>query len=91
MIAPYPDMMLVMGSVEAKITGSGQVSLPAALRKRWRATTVLVIDRGDYAIVRPIPADIPTALKGSLAGPGPSSDDVRAEERAADARHRDGV
>lgn len=84
-------MMLVMGSVEAKITGSGQVSLPAALRKRWRATTVLVIDRGDYAIVRPIPADIPTALKGSLAGPGPNSDDARAEERAAEANHRDGA
>ena len=88
MMATKSDMMTGVGSVEAKITGSGQLSLPAALRKRWRATAVLVIDRGDYAIVRPIPADIPTALRGSLAGPGPTSDEARAEERATEVDYR---
>ncbi|MDZ7578912.1 MAG: AbrB/MazE/SpoVT family DNA-binding domain-containing protein [Candidatus Nanopelagicales bacterium] len=77
-----------MGPTEAKITSSGQVSLPAALRKRWHADSVLVIDRGDYAIVRPIPADIPSAVKGSMAGPGPSGDEVRATERAAEGSGR---
>ncbi len=82
-------MMFAMATIEAKITSSGQVSLPAAMRRRWDADAVLVIDRGDYAIVRPIPDDIPAALKGSMAGPGPSSDDVRAAERLAEGSARD--
>jgi hypothetical protein len=40
------------------------VSLPAELRHRWGAGAVLVIDRGDYAIVRPIPEDVVAALQG---------------------------
>lgn len=48
---------------------------------------MLVIDRGGYAIIRPVPADPVTALRGAYAGPGPSVDDLRAEERAVgDAR-----
>ena len=77
-----------MGATEAKITSSGQFSLPAALRKRWHVDAVLVIDRGDYAIVRPIPQDIPSALKGSLAGPGPTSDKARTIERQAEGSGR---
>ncbi|MEI6624516.1 MAG: AbrB/MazE/SpoVT family DNA-binding domain-containing protein [Actinomycetes bacterium] len=77
-----------MGASEAKITSSGQVSLPAALRRRWHAAAVLVIDRGDYAIVRPIPADIPAAMKGAMAGPGPSSDEARAAERETEGSGR---
>jgi len=78
-----------MGATEAKITSSGQLSLPASLRKRWRVESVLVIDRGDYAIVRPIPHDIPGTLKGSFAAPGPSSDEARDIERQAEASGRD--
>lgn len=63
--------------------------MPAALRRRWAVNAVLVVDRGDYAIVRPIPADIPAALKGSLAGSGPSSDQMRAAERDAEGAGRD--
>ena len=73
-----------MGSVEAKVTRNGQMSLPAELRHRWGAGSVLVIDRGDYAIVRPIPPDNVTALRGAHAGPGPSSDQTRALDRADD-------
>lgn len=68
----------------ARVTRNGQVSLPAALRHRWGAESVLVIDRGDYAIVRPIPADPIAALRGSYAGPGPTTDEMRADDRAAD-------
>ena len=82
-------MVAAMANMEAKITSSGQVSLPAAMRRRWDADAVLVIDRGDYAIVRPIPDDIPFALRGSMAGPGASSDEVRAAERLAEGSQRD--
>jgi bifunctional DNA-binding transcriptional regulator/antitoxin component of YhaV-PrlF toxin-antitoxin module len=74
--------MTRMVSVEAKVTRNGQVSLPAELRHRWGAGSVLVIDRGDYAIVRPIPDDPVAALRGAHAGPGPSSETARAGERA---------
>jgi bifunctional DNA-binding transcriptional regulator/antitoxin component of YhaV-PrlF toxin-antitoxin module len=79
-----------MASVQAKVTRSGQVSLPAELRHRWGADSVLVIDRGDYAIVRPIPGDTVAALRGVHAGPGPSTEEVRAAERAADSKGRPG-
>lgn len=75
-----------MDAVRAKVTGNGQVSLPAELRRRWGAATVLVIDRGDYAIVRPIPADPLTHLRGAHAGPGLTLDEARAAERAAEQR-----
>jgi bifunctional DNA-binding transcriptional regulator/antitoxin component of YhaV-PrlF toxin-antitoxin module len=68
----------------AKVTGNGQISLPAEIRRRWASRTVLVIDRGDYAIVRPIPDDPIAALQGAHGGPGPSIERTRATERAAD-------
>ena len=70
--------------MEAKVTRNGQMSLPAELRHRWGAGSVLVIDRGDYAIVRPIPEDTVAALRGTHAGPGPSTEQARAAERAED-------
>jgi bifunctional DNA-binding transcriptional regulator/antitoxin component of YhaV-PrlF toxin-antitoxin module len=81
-----------MASTTAKVTRNGQVSLPAELRHRWGAGSVLVIDRGDYAIVRPIPGDIVATLHGSHSGPGPASDRARASAREseADTRSRKG-
>lgn len=73
--------------VRTKVTSSGQVSLPAELRHRWRTPAVLVIDKGDYAIVRPIPDDPVAALHGSYADAGPASERVRAAERVVDAAH----
>lgn len=73
-----------MVSIEAKVTRNGQMSLPAELRHRWGASSVLVIDRGDYAIVRPIPPDTVAALRGAHAGPGPSTEAARALDRADD-------
>jgi bifunctional DNA-binding transcriptional regulator/antitoxin component of YhaV-PrlF toxin-antitoxin module len=74
-----------MRSTRAKVTRNGQVSLPAELRHRWGAGSVLVIDRGDYAIVRPIPEDTVTDLRGAHAGPGPTSEEARRAEREAEA------
>ena len=78
-----------MEAVQAKVTRNGQVSLPAELRHRWATGAVLVIDRGDYAIVRPIPADPVTALRGAHAGPGPSTERARAAERTANREHEE--
>lgn len=50
---------------------------------------MLVIDRGDYAIVRPIPKDPIAALQGVHAGPGPTSEQARKAERQADAERED--
>lgn len=74
-----------MTAVPAKVTRNGQMSLPAELRHRWSTAAVLVIDRGEYAIVRPIPDDPVEALRGAHAGPGPSTEEARAVERAAEA------
>ncbi len=70
--------------------GRHPVSLPVELRRRWAATAVLVVDRGDYVIVRPIPGDPVTALRGAQAGPGASSDGARAAERLGERQGRSG-
>ena len=72
------------------MTRNGQVSLPAELRHRWRAAAVLVVDRGDYAIVRPIPEDTVAALRGAHAGPGPISEQAREAERESEDDNRSG-
>lgn len=74
----------------AKVTANGQISLPAGLRRRWQAHRVLVIDRGEYALVRPLPDDIVGSLRGSVPADGASAADIRAQEREAeDHRERD--
>lgn len=73
-----------MEPARVRVTTSGQVSLPAALRRRWGAAAVLVIDKGDYAIVRPVPADPVAELQGIRRGDGPRSDEARAADRAVD-------
>jgi bifunctional DNA-binding transcriptional regulator/antitoxin component of YhaV-PrlF toxin-antitoxin module len=82
-------MMERMSAVRAKVTRNGQVSLPAALRHRWKAGSVLVIDRGGYAIVRPVPADPIGSLRGVYAGAGPSSEEARAFVRAGEWEAKD--
>ncbi len=73
-----------MEHAKSKVTHNGQISLPAELRRRWQTSAVLVIDRGSYAIVRPVPEDVPTALRGVHAGDGQTSEQARAAERAQD-------
>lgn len=65
----------------AVISQGGQVSIPADIRRRWGTTRVIVEDRGDSLVVRPLPDDPIEAAMGSLAGPGPTSDEMRRQYR----------
>ncbi len=70
------------------ISRGGQISVPAAVRKRWGTRTVLAEDHGDELILRPAPDDPIAAVRGifarELAG-GHSVDELRASARAEEA------
>ena len=51
-----------------RITTSGQVSIPAAVRRRWGTRRVRVEDLGDHVIVRPVPDDPIAAARGAFKG-----------------------
>ena len=74
---------------QTTISKGGQISVPADIRRRWRTTRVLVEDRGDSLLVRPLPDDPIGAAMGSLAGPGPTGDEARAMLRDEDAGDED--
>ena len=59
------------------ISSSGQISIPAAVRKRWGRTRLVLDDQGDRLVLEPLPEDPIGAAIGSLAGPGPSSAELR--------------
>lgn len=58
----------------ATITKSGQMSVPAAVRHRWKTQNVSVVDLGDHIIVSPVPDDPIAALRGAFAGGMPSEE-----------------
>ena len=68
----------------AKITTNGQISLPAPVRRRWKAAQVVLEDLGDRIVVRPLPDDPIAAACGSLTRRGPMADRVRQAERRTD-------
>jgi AbrB family looped-hinge helix DNA binding protein len=74
-----------------RISTGGRISIPAEVRRRWGAARLFVEDKGNAIVLRPVPADPIGAARGSLAGPGPTSDEARAllreEEILADERH----
>jgi AbrB family looped-hinge helix DNA binding protein len=72
------------------ISKGGQVSIPAAVRRRWGTARLLVEDRGDSLVLRPLPFDPISAAIGSLSGPGPTSEALRAtfREEGAEAEDR---
>ncbi len=70
--------------VIAKVTASGQFSLPAPVRRRWGTSRVAIADEGDRVVVRPVPDDPIKAACGSLAGRGGPSEVIRARERRRD-------
>ena len=78
----------MQSGIPAKVTSSGQISLPAAMRRRWGAGRVLVVDRGDYAIVHPLPDDIVGSLRGSVPAAG-RLEDIRAEDRVDESRREE--
>ena len=63
-----------------KVTTSGQISLPASVRNRWRASRVAVDDEGDRVMVRPLPDDPIAAACGSLRRRG-ATEAIRTRER----------
>lgn len=76
-------------TVIAKVTTSGQISLPAAVRNRWRVSRAVVEDEGDRLMVRPIPEDPIRAACGSLKRRGSTAEAIRAgERRSAELRER---
>jgi bifunctional DNA-binding transcriptional regulator/antitoxin component of YhaV-PrlF toxin-antitoxin module len=72
-------------STIAKITASGQVSLPALVRKRWGAAHVVIEDEGDRVVMRPLPDDPIAAACGSLKRSASRPERIRAAERATEA------
>lgn len=69
----------------APISRGGQVSIPADVRRRWGASRVVIVDHGTSLELRPLPDDPIATVRGSLAGAGPSSSEIRRAEREADA------
>lgn len=68
-----------------KVSGNGQVSIPAIARARWNADRVVVVDLGDRVVVRPLLDEPVKALRGKYAGQGPDTDAVRRAARADEA------
>lgn len=71
----------MFGVHRATITKSGQMSVPASVRNRWKTRKVSIVDLGDKIVVSPLPDDPITALRGSLAGRGLSSEELRRQAR----------
>jgi bifunctional DNA-binding transcriptional regulator/antitoxin component of YhaV-PrlF toxin-antitoxin module len=70
------------------ISSGGQISVPAAVRKRWGTRTVLAEDRGDELVLRPAPDDPIAAVRGIFAkemSGRPTIDELRTGARAEDA------
>jgi AbrB family looped-hinge helix DNA binding protein len=82
---------------QARISRGGQISVPAAIRRRWNTDRVLVEDRGDEVIIRPLAADPIAAARGLLKPQaieeGRSSADARKQTRdeEADTERRTGT
>jgi bifunctional DNA-binding transcriptional regulator/antitoxin component of YhaV-PrlF toxin-antitoxin module len=81
-----------------KVTGNGQISLPAEVRKRWNAQqgvngmvdTVVVHDTAYGLIIRPFDPDALRNLMGKYAKPGQqSSEDGRRQARLEDQERED--
>jgi bifunctional DNA-binding transcriptional regulator/antitoxin component of YhaV-PrlF toxin-antitoxin module len=68
-----------------KITAGGQVSLPAAIRRRWGTNAVALEDRGDHVVVRPLPDDPIAAARGALKGRLLPTEQLRAIAREDEA------
>lgn len=76
-----------MKTYALKVSSNGQVSIPSGVRRRWRVSHVLVIDKGDRVIVRPIPEDRLGAVIGKYAHTASPSEVLREDARAEDAEH----
>jgi len=70
-----------------KVTSNGQISIPAAVRHRWKTDRVIAADTPWGLVVRPYDPDAVGRIAGSYRRPeAPTVDEVRRQERADDAR-----
>jgi bifunctional DNA-binding transcriptional regulator/antitoxin component of YhaV-PrlF toxin-antitoxin module len=69
----------------ARISKGGQVSIPASVKRRWRADRVVIEDRGDELVMRPLPDDPIGAALALFTPEGQSSDEIRAQLREEEA------
>ena len=68
-----------------RITTSGQVSIPADVRRRWGTSVVTYDDLGDRLILRPVPEDPIAAARGILKGLLPPTEQLRVAARRDEA------
>lgn len=50
-----------------RISKGRQISIPAAVRRRWGTSTVALDDQGDRLVIEPAPDDPIAAAEGALA------------------------
>lgn len=67
----------------ARISKGGQISVPAAVRRRWAVARLSVEDGGDHLVLRPLPDDPVAAAMGALPIGG-DLEGTRRRLRAAD-------
>lgn len=76
--------------MKIRISKGGQVSLPAAIRRRWATDALVVEDLGDRVVLRPIPSDPVGAVVGAFPSQKHTAsrarNRIRAEEQAAERR-----
>lgn len=77
-----------------KLTAGGQISVPAAVRRRWGTQRVKITDAGDHLVVEPEPDNRFAALQGRFAALGVDGGTVlrrmREDEQHAEDHKRDG-
>jgi len=83
-------------STVMKVTASGQMSIPADVRRRWQTDRVIVIDTSEGLVVRPFDPDHVRSLRGKYrqwvnetteqARRAARAEEAEVEERRAGAR-----
>jgi bifunctional DNA-binding transcriptional regulator/antitoxin component of YhaV-PrlF toxin-antitoxin module len=69
-----------------RVSKGGQISLPAAIRRRWGVGRLLLVDLGDRVELRPLPDDPIGELRGMLRHlDAPPTEVLRAECREEEA------
>lgn len=69
-----------------KVTRGGQISVPAAIRRRWGTSTLALEDHGDRIVLFPAADDPVAAARGGLREVAPTaSEQLRRAARAAEA------
>lgn len=69
-----------------RITSGGQVSVPAAVRRRWGTRRVKITDVGDQLIVEPEPENRFATFRGTISGLPLTADEMLVQSRADEER-----